>query len=162
MSKGDFRKLIKDVKFRRTKVRLGDLLLQRGMVTAQQLQEALDVQLSSGKDKLLGQILVDLGHLSREELGLILAVQSGFSYIDCLRCVFTPEVEKVLPREFVEKYQVIPIDLEEDILTVAMVNPLDESTREEIEKFTQKTVMVFLTTREDFTHTIERVYSRAQ
>ena len=160
MTKGSFRKLIKDVRFHRPKVRIGELLVQRGIITPQQPQEALNVQQGEGRDKLLGQILCELGFIAKEELCLILAVQGGFPYIEIGRCAIDKEVLALLPMEFIQKYRVMPLDVFEDILTVSMVDPLDQSTIEELEKFTRRNAKVFLTTRQEFEETFERYFAK--
>jgi len=144
---------------RRTKTKIGELLLQKELITSEQLQEALSLQRGRDKHKLLGQILLDLGYVSKEELYLILAIQYGYPYINVSHCIIEPKVLSLIPRELVEKYQVLPIDKIEDILTLAMVNPLDKSAIEDIEKLTKSNVKVFLTMPLELKEMISKYYT---
>ncbi len=145
---------------RRTKIKIGELLLQGGVINPEQLQEALFLQQNQSKDKLLGQILIELGYVSKEQLWLILAIQSGYPYISLSSCIIETEVLSLIPKAWAEKYQAFPIDKIQDILTLAMVNPLDKLALEQIQKLTKYNVMVFLTTPLELTEMISRYYVR--
>ncbi len=145
---------------RRTKVKIGQLLLEKGLITEEQLQHALSLQRKEGQDKKLGQIFLELGYVDKDELFLSLAIQCGYPYIDINHCLIEPEVLSLLPRAMAEKYQVLPIDKIQDILTVAMVNPLDKLAIAEIQKFTQCNVKVFLTTPLELKEIISKYYKK--
>lgn len=132
---------------RRVKAKIGELLLQRGLITPEQLQEALFVQHNQNKDKQLGQILIELGYVDKEELYGLLAIQNGFPYINLNHYTIEPNILSLLPQAIAKKYQVLPLDKIQDVLTVAMVNPLDKVIIDQIEKLTKSNVKVFLTTR---------------
>jgi type IV pilus assembly protein PilB len=131
---------------RRTKKKIGELLLLKGLITRGQLQQALLLKSTQRQDKLLGQILVELGYISEEPLCGILALQCGYPYIDIDQCNVDPAVLALLPANMVKKYRIFPIDKIQDILTVAMVNPLDKLAIEQIKKLTKSDVRIFLTT----------------
>ena len=131
---------------RRVRVRIGQLLLQKGLITSEQLQEALSLQRSRERDKHLGQILVEFGYVNRDELYAALAIQSGYPYINIACCMIKPEVLSLVPEVMARKYQVLPIDKIQNILTVAMANPMDKLAIEQIEKLTDTRVLIFLTT----------------
>lgn len=145
---------------RRTKIKLDELLLQKGLINPEQLQEALSLQQSKARDKLLGQILIELGYVNKEELWLILAIQSGYPYIKLSSCIIETEVLSLIPKASAERYQVFPIDKIQDILTIAMVNPLDKLALEQIHELTKYDLMVFLTTPLELTEMISRYYVR--
>lgn len=147
---------------RRVKTKIGELLLQKGLITSGQLQEALALQHGKEKGKPLGQILVELGYIGKEQLCIFLAVQGGYPYIDVNQCMIKPEVLSLVPAALVKKYQVLPIDKIQDVLTLAMVNPLDIVTIGQIQKLTNSTVKVFLTTPVELEEMILRYYSKKQ
>lgn len=123
----------------------------KGLITHEQLQQALLQQAllfksTQRQDKLLGQILVELGYASEEELSGILALQCGYPYIDIDQCKIEPAVLALLPENIVKKYRIFPIDKIQDIFTVAMVDPLDKLAIEQIKKLTKSEVRIFLTT----------------
>ena len=145
---------------RRVKTKIGELLLQKGLITPEQLQEALSVQHTRDKDKQLGQILIELGYVGREEFYGILAVQSGYPYIIINHYTIEPNILSLIPQTIVKKYQVLPLDKIQDILTVAMVNPLDKIVIDQIEKLTKSNVKVFLTTRLELEEVFSRYYGQ--
>ncbi len=147
---------------RRVKTKIGELLLQKGLITQGQLQEALALQHGKEKGKPLGQILVELCSIGKEQLCIFLAVQGGYPYIDINQCIIKPEVLSLVPAALVKKYQVFPIDKIQDVLTLAMVNPLDIVTIDQIQKLTNSTVKVFLTTPVELEEMILRYYPKKQ
>src|SRR3989338_9831239 len=144
---------------RRVKAKIGDLLLQEGLITEAQLQEAISLQKTNAKDKTLGQILLELGYVKKDDLYTVLAVQSGYPYLAIHHCVVNPKVLALLPESVVRKHQAFPIDKIHDIFTVAMVNPLDRAALEQIEDLVQSRVRVFLTTPADLEKALNRYYS---
>jgi hypothetical protein len=131
---------------RRTKKKIGELLLLKGLITREQLQQALLFKSTQRQDKLLGQILVELGYISEEQLCGILALQCGYPYIDIDQCKVDPAVLALIPENMVKKYRIFPIDKIQDIFTVAMVDPLDKLAIDQIKKLTKSDVRIFLTT----------------
>lgn len=148
--------------YRSTKTEIGRLLIQKGLITNEQLAEALGLQREKEKNKLLGQILIQLGYLNKEDLYFALAIQSGYPYIDIRRCIVSPEIMSLIPEIMVKKYQVFPIDKIQDVLTVAIVNPLDNLAIDQIQDITKSNIKVFLTTPADIKEIIARYYSRSE
>lgn len=145
---------------RRIKIRIGELLLEKGLITHEQLNEAVASQQGAEKDKQLGQICIEKGFVDKEKLWFMLAVQSGYPYINAQNCVINREVLSLLNRAFVEKYLVLPIDKVKDIVTVAMANPLDKAVVDEIEKVLKGKVMIFLATVPELTEAIKQAYGK--
>ncbi|MFH1128999.1 MAG: hypothetical protein V1699_06305 [Candidatus Omnitrophota bacterium] len=146
--------------YKTAKIEIGRLLLQKGLITSEQLKEALSIQRNRDKDKRLGQILIGLGYLSRDELCFALAIQSGYPYIDIKRCVIDQSVTSLIPGIMVKKYQVFPIDRIQDVITVAMVNPLDNLIIDQIQDIIKGTIKVFLTTPADLEEMISQYYGK--
>jgi len=147
---------------RRVKAKIGQLLLQKGLVTSEQLQEALSLQRSRERDKHLGQILVELGYVNRDELYAALAIQSGYPYINIECCIIKPEVISLVPEELARKHQVFPIDRIQNILTVAMANPMDKLAIEQIEELTDTQVLIYLTTPLELKEMFSRYYDKKE
>lgn len=148
--------------YRTTKIEIGRLLLQKGLITIQQLQEALTLQREKEPNKLLGQILIELGYVSREELYFVLAIQSGYPYIDIKRCIIDADVLSLIPEIMVRKYQIFPIDKIQDVVTLAMVNPLDNSALDQIQEIVKSNIKVFLTTPSDLEELLSSYYRKTQ
>lgn len=135
--------------YRTTKTEIGRLLVQKRLITPDQLQEALTLQRQKQPGKLLGQILMELGYLSREDLYFMLAIQSGYPYIDIRRCIIEPDVFSLIPEIMIRKYQVFPIDRIQDVVTIAMVNPLDNMALDQVQEIIKSSIKIFLTTPAD-------------
>jgi type IV pilus assembly protein PilB len=145
---------------RKIRTEIGKLLLQRKIISSAQLDEALYIKNNRERDKYLGQILLGLGYVTKEDLYFVLAVQSGYPYIQISRCKIDSLVIGLIPRDIVEKYQVLPIDKIQDIVTVAMVNPLDKVALAHIQEITGGIVKVFLTTSSDWDEMFLVYYAR--
>lgn len=135
---------------------LGELLKERKVITDAQLKEALDVQKQKGG--LIGEILVGLGYAKEEEIAQVLTVQYGFPYLPLDNYEIDREIIKILPLEIVKKCGAIPLDKIGATLTVAMVNPLNVSALEEIEKLAKCTVQPFITTSSGFQKALKKYY----
>src|SRR5437016_8861519 len=110
--------------------RLGDLLVAGGVITPQQLKEALDYQRVKGGR--LGVCLIKLGYLTEDILHTVLSRQFGIDLVDPVSCDIEPEVLKLLPRDKAIRLQVMPIRREDGFLFVAMADPNDVVTLDEL------------------------------
>ncbi|QTA80327.1 Putative type II secretion system protein [Desulfonema limicola] len=113
------------------KQRIGDILINAGLVNQDQMKEALQNQVISGKR--IGTILVEMGFLSEENMVGALSKQLGFPSIDLKKISITDELLNILPKNFLVKNQVVPVEKDGDKVKIAMVNPLDRSTINDIE-----------------------------
>ncbi len=111
--------------------KLGEMLVRNGLITRGQLDEALKNQVIFGGR--LGTNLIEMGLLSEDQLGPFLAKAAGVSYVQPQQLMnIPPEVLEILPREIAEKHQVIPLRIEGRRLYLAMANPSDYRTIDEI------------------------------
>lgn len=118
--------------------------MEKRAITKEQLVEALGLQHTKFKGKALGQILVELGYISEEELYSVLAIQLGYPYIKVANCAIDKEVLALVPKETAEKLGILPIDKIGNILTVAALNPLDNEPLQAIEKATGLKIKIFV------------------
>src|SRR6185295_2477224 len=109
---------------------LGQVLKEMELVHEGQIQEALAIQRKEGG--VLGEILVKLGYVAREEILLALAAQMNMEVVDLNELEIPPEVIDKLPGNMAKNYQVIPIKFENNVLTVAMANPHDVNIRDDL------------------------------
>ena len=107
-----------------TNQRIGDILIEQGLITPQQLEEALEMQ-GAGNKKRIGEILVEIGAISREELYEVLQYIYETEYIDLSNYVIDPEVISLIPEKFALQYRLIPLSINDNELVIAMANPLD-------------------------------------
>ena len=66
---------------RKIKAKIGELLIEKGTINREQLEEALTLQRATHKNKLLGQIFVEMGAASEEDIYSAVAAQFGYPYI---------------------------------------------------------------------------------
>ncbi len=140
------------------KVRLGQVLIQGGIVTPEQLKRALEVQKEQGG--FLGEILTKLRYTTEEEIAQALAIQHDFPYLPLANYEIDSEVTKLIPESLVRKYYVLPIDKMGDILTCVMANPLDNKVIDEIEALTKCKIEIFVATYTEIREAIQRTYSQ--
>jgi type IV pilus assembly protein PilB len=118
-------------------------LIYKGLVTEQQLQQALEVQGRS--NVFLGQIIVDLGFASAQTIGTLLARTFGVPYVDLLNVRPAPEAIALIPEAVVRATQALPLRANEDAVEVAMVDPLDVGAIDQIHLLTGRRVLPALT-----------------
>src|SRR4029079_10689257 len=134
---------------------LGQLLLSKGLLKQEQLDRALAEQKQSNHQKLLGEILVELHICTEDQIIEALAQAYGVPYARISPKVADPKVIAVLPKEFLEKHQVLPLFLVEGVLTVAVPEPAHVFLLEEIERLSGYNVQVVAATSRDIKATLQ-------
>ena len=124
--------------------KLGEILLQSGVLSKEQLKMALDLQRREGG--LLGEILIKLGYVNERDIVQALTVQCGFPYLPLEHYELNKEMKSLLPENVARQYCIVPLDVIGNILTIAMSNPLNEKAVEDIEMITKKKVQIFIGT----------------
>jgi type IV pilus assembly protein PilB len=134
---------------------LGQLLLAKGLVQPEQLERALDEQRRSNHQKLLGEVLVELRICTEDQIVEALAQAYGVPYARVSPKIADPKVIAVLPKEFLEKHQVLPLFLIEGVITVAVPEPANVFLLEEIERLSGYQVQVVAATTRDIKATLQ-------
>jgi general secretion pathway protein E/type IV pilus assembly protein PilB len=104
-------------------VRIGDLLLKKNLISADQLSIALEEQ--KNKNLKLGEMLLDLGFISQSALNEVLSEISGYNLFNPKSSEVKADVLNLIPKDFALKYQVFPIELENKVLKLAMSDMFD-------------------------------------
>ena len=138
-----------------TRKPLGQLLLDSGVITAEQLDRALDEQRKCNHQKLLGEIFVELGFCTEDQITEALAVAYGVPYARVSPKIADPQTIAILPKEFLEKHQVLPLFLVDNVLTVAVSEPANVFLLEEIERLSGYTVQLVAATSRDIRSTLQ-------
>ena len=107
------------------RLRLGDLLVRQGFLTAERLQAALKIQSDGGAHKLLGEVLVEREFCTEEQVLECLAIEFKLPFVRLDARLFDPKVVELLPREVLVKHLVLPLFKLRDTLTVAIAEPSD-------------------------------------
>jgi hypothetical protein len=133
---------------------LGEILVQKNLVSEKDIDLALRIQ--TGGNRRLGYILIKMGLISDDHLFEALSDQKGIPVVD-IDTEFSSEVQRILPRYLCSKYSVIPVSLEaNNVLNLAMVNPLDEEAISDIDHFTGLLVKPFLAKEKDISRAISK------
>lgn len=137
--------------------KLGELLLYAGKISKEQLNEALEDQKTNKKK--LGEIIVDKAWLKFEEIVETLELQLGFPKVDLSKYEINSNVATLIPESIVKKYKLIAIDIKDDMLLVAMADPLNFFAIDDIKLYTKMGVIPCLSSVPDVERAIERYYS---
>ena len=114
--------------------KVGEILIEQGSITQQQLDEALEEQKVTGQK--IGEILVGKGWLASEELERVLAKQAGVVTFNLSEYVLEPDIVKIIPEDIAVRYKLIPVFKVENTLTVAMTKPGDVFVIDELQRQT--------------------------
>ncbi|HLV79792.1 MAG TPA: GspE/PulE family protein [Chthonomonadaceae bacterium] len=135
---------------------LGERLVAGGILTEQQVRQALEVQ--SRSNSFFGQILVDLGFVSASTIGALLAQSYGVRYVDLLGVQPDPAAVALVPEGVMRDAQVIPLRIDGDRIEVAMVDPLDVAVIDKIHLLSGRRVMPLLTMSAELQRTINDLF----
>lgn len=138
-----------------TKLQLGQVLLNRGVITQDQIDVALDKQKSQGHSRLLGELLVELGFCTDNQIAAALAEAYGVPYAQITPRLCDPEIVEQLPHAFLEEHVVLPMFRVFDTLTVAVSEPANVFVIDEIRRLTDCRVQVVCATARDIRATLQ-------
>lgn len=137
-------------------VRLGELLVNKGLITQKQLDDGLHEQKMSGNK--LGSSLVKLGFISEKNLVAFLSKHYGVPAIDLTEAEIESEAIKMIPMDVVFKYQIIPIKRVGSTLRVAMCDPSNILAIDDIKFLTSCHVEVFVSSESAVKTAIDKYY----
>ena len=141
-------------------IRLGDWLLDRGLVTQTQLDLALREQKRKGW--LLGEALAQLGFVTQETLSQFLAQKTQTESVDLAAIIIPPEMVKLVPEQLARRLVAVPVSREGDRLTVAISDPLNVTAFDALEQATRLQVILVSAPEGDILLAIERLYASGQ
>ncbi|MBU0635287.1 MAG: Flp pilus assembly complex ATPase component TadA [Candidatus Omnitrophica bacterium] len=141
------------------KKRLGEYLIDSGLVTKDQVSKALEEQKKAGAR--LGQTLIELGLISEEELIVALAKQLDIAHIDVASYVLKQDVVKLIPESVARQYELIILEKVGNNLTVAMSDPLNVFAIDEVQKLTQCKVEPVICLRSSLFKALDLIYKKS-
>ncbi|MBI4733709.1 MAG: Flp pilus assembly complex ATPase component TadA [Rubrobacteridae bacterium] len=138
------------------KIRLGDLLVDHGVITKAQLEEALFTQKKTGNR--LGETLRELGFVSEETLIEFSAKQLFIPSVDLDKTGIDEDVVKLIPEAMSRKYGIIAIAKVEKLLTLAMHDPLDLFAVDDVRSLTGCQVVAVVATEKSIHKALDKYY----
>jgi len=136
-------------------MQLGQLLLARGIVTTEQIEKTLAEQSQKGHRKLLGELLVEMGYCSENQIAEALAQGYDVPYAQVSPKICDAKTLEILPREFLEEHIVLPLFKVYDVLTVAVSEPTNVFLIDEIERISGCRAQVVCATAKDIKATLQ-------
>ncbi|WP_449537140.1 GspE/PulE family protein [Ferdinandcohnia sp. Marseille-Q9671] len=140
---------------RKVRKRLGDLLVETGLLTEEQLQQALKDKEESQK---LGDILLQKGFITEQQLIEVLEFQLGIPHVSLFRYPIDTSLTSMIPKEMARRYQLIALRKEGDRLFVAMADPMDFYAIEDLRLRTGFQIEPAIATKDEILRAINKFY----
>ncbi|NMO96662.1 GspE/PulE family protein [Paenibacillus lemnae] len=138
------------------KKKLGDLLVENGVISEEQLQQALAEQ-SNSKRK-LGDLLISQGYITEQQLMEVLEFQLGIPHVSLFKFQIEPAITQIIPESMAKRHQVLPFMKEGGKLMVAMADPLDYFAIEDLRMTTGFRIEPAISSRDELQRAIARHY----
>lgn len=136
--------------------RLGDLLVDAGEITEEQLAKALTLQKDTHQR--LGEALISAGIITERQLIEALQAQLGIDYIDLSQAEIDPALTKLVPRNLAKRHSMVPVKVRGDELYLAMVDPLNFMAQEEARNAAHRRIVPMISTQVGVNHAISSLY----
>jgi len=144
----------------RHNIRLGDLLVQLGVISEEDLNFALKKQQEyrkNGVDVKLGELLIELGLASEKDILEALSTQLGVPFVDLYGEEIDYDLMSSFPIAILKQKAILPYKQDEDYIYVATADPLDYDSLEAIERFSPKPLKVFIALKKDINVILKRL-----
>ncbi len=151
------------MEFYNKKKRLGDILIDAGVINEKQLSAALEVQRQKGTK--LGEILIDLEYTTEVEIASALHRQLNYDYVILSERRIEQDIINLVGEEILRKYSAMPFEFKKDypnILRVAMSNPLDYIAIDDIAIVTNLQIEPAVATPQDIATAIDKYYGNIE
>lgn len=146
----------------RKKLRLGDVLVNSGVITVDDLERGLSKQKGTGRK--LGEVLVDEGIVTEENIAKALSSQLQYDMVELQNVEIEDDILKLVPANVLKKYKVLPFEYSQDnmMLRVAMADPMDMAALDDINIITNMQVEPVVATTGSVMLAIDRYYGQAE
>ena len=136
---------------------LGNLLMEKGIITAEQLQEALHVT-EGNPTVALDEALVQLGYATYKEIAQVLGQMFGYEVVDLEKADISLEAIEVVPKSVAQQHCLVPIELNDGVLTVAISNPFDLYAMDNLRFLLNTDVKCVLAPKDQVIEAVDRYY----
>ena len=140
------------------RIRLGDLLIQQGLLTDEQLKLALDEQKRSGRK--LGRVFVESGYVTEEGIAKALARQLRAEFVDLRSFQLQPDLIKLLPEAQARRFRALVLDEHNGQLRVGFADPTDMAAYDEVTRVLRRDVELAVVIESQLMPLLDRVYRR--
>ena len=138
-----------------TRKRLGDLLVEAGVITNEQLDYALS---NKSRDEKLGDFLIRENYLTEQQLIEVLEFQLGVPHINLNQYSIDPDLLQLVPAELAKRANIMPIRRDKNKLFIAMADPMDYFAIEEVRMATGCQIETSIAAKDDLYRTITKYY----
>ncbi|WP_046228223.1 GspE/PulE family protein [Paenibacillus dauci] len=138
------------------KKKLGDLLFENGLITEEQLNQALEEQRKSKRK--LGDVLLAQGYITEQQLIEVLEFQLGIPHVNLFKYQIDAAVTQIIPESMAKRYQVLPFMKDGSKLMVAMADPLDYFAIEDLRMSTGFRIEPAISSRDELQRAIAHYY----
>ena len=135
---------------------LGELLIDAGFLTPEQLDEC--VKIVESTDRRLGDVAVEKGFLNQDELYRVLENQHRVTYVDLDKANINSETAKIITPELARRNKVIPVKLENNVLYIAIDDPKNFQALDEVRMASRMDVQPMLASRRSIATHLDRIY----
>ena len=143
------------------KIRLGDLLIEQGLLTQEQLKLSLDQQKTTGRK--LGRVFVESGYVTEESISNALARQLRIPFVDLNSFTPKPDLIRLLPEAPARRFRALVLDqTPEGRLRIGMSDPTDLQAYDEITRLVKREIDLAVVTETQLLQMIDRVYHRGE
>jgi len=125
-------------------VPLGEKLIDKGLISKDQLETALTEQKTepSGKRKMLGAVLIDMGFITESTLGEVLTESSGVKIFDIKKTVLDPNLIRKVPKQVATRYKAVPVSMEDGAVRVAITDIYNILAIDQIRRYFPRTLKI--------------------
>jgi len=142
------------------KFRLGEVLVQQGLLSLHQLEQALAEQKRTGRK--LGRVLSDMNLVTDQAIGLTIAEQMKLPFLDLARRELNADLVLRLPESLARRHRALVIGQQDDGLLVAFSDPMDTFAQDEVSRALNSTVHPVVVTEKALMDVVDRIYQRRE
>lgn len=150
--------LFKDMEPKK-KRRIGEILIEHGVLTAENLEEALNYQ--KGHGGLIGQILITLGYVSEEDVVAALTAQLDVPYLPLTNYSVNFDTARMIDEEFCRRNVLVLFDHDEEKVFVALADPLNDTILNDVTEKMNLRPQVFISTATEIVNMLDLTFNQS-
>ena len=147
---------------KKSREKLGQILLTAGLITEEQLEKAIEIQKKEGNR--LGETLINLGIVTEKDIVIAMAKQLSIPYASYAKGLLKPaenqDLAKLVPEDYARKNMLLPISRHINSLTVAFMDPLDLITIDNLKRMTSCDINPIIAAKSDLQRAIDEFYGK--